>query len=93
VRLAPVDAREAEEMIRGLRTFPLLDGFRGAPPADVAAVAEVTVRTSGLATAHPAVVELDLNPVIASPAGAVVVDARIRVETPPPAAPFPAVGL
>jgi acetyl coenzyme A synthetase (ADP forming)-like protein len=93
VRLAPVDAREAEEMIRGLRTFPLLDGFRGAPPIDVAAVADVVVRTSGLAAAHPAVVELDLNPVIASAAGAVVVDARIRVEPPPPAPSFPAVGV
>jgi hypothetical protein len=56
-------------------------------------VAEVVVRTSGLAAAHPAVVELDLNPVIASPAGAVVVDARIRVEALPAAAPFPAVGI
>ena len=92
VRLAPVDLREADEMIRGLRTFPLLDGFRGAPAADVAAVAEVVVRTSGLAAAHPVVVELDLNPVIASPAGAIVVDARIRVEALPAAAPFPAVG-
>lgn len=72
--------------------LPAGDEFRGAPPADVAAVADVVVRTSGLAAAHPAVVELDLNPVIASPAGAVVVDARIRVEEPPPAAPFPAVG-
>jgi acetate---CoA ligase (ADP-forming) len=92
VRLAPVDRREAEEMIRSLRTFPLLDGFRGAPQADVGAVAEIVVRASALAAAHPAVAELDLNPVMASPAGAVVVDARIRVEVPPSPEPFPAVG-
>ena len=92
VRLAPVDAREADEMIRSLRTFPLLDGFRGAPPADVAAVAGIVVRASALATAHPAVAELDLNPVIATGDGAVVVDARIRIEQPLPVAPFPAVG-
>jgi acetyl coenzyme A synthetase (ADP forming)-like protein len=92
VRLAPVGAEEAEEMIRSLRTFPLLDGFRGAPPADVAAVVDIVVRASALAAAHPAVAELDLNPVIASPTGAVVVDARIRVEAPPSPPPFPALG-
>jgi acyl-CoA synthetase (NDP forming) len=92
VRLAPVDAREADAMLRSLRTFPLLDGFRGAPPADLAAVTGIVVRASALAAAHPAVVELDLNPVIATGDGAVVVDARIRIEQPPPSAPFPAVG-
>jgi len=50
------------------------------------------VRASLLAAAHPAIAELDLNPVIASPGGALVVDARIRVEEPPAAVPFPAIG-
>ena len=71
-------------MIRGLRTFPLLDGFRGAPPVDLGALEDVVVRIGALAAAHPEIVELDLNPVIASPTGAVVVDARVRVAAPGP---------
>jgi acyl-CoA synthetase (NDP forming) len=92
VRLAPVAALEATEMIRGLRTFPLLDGFRGAPLADLAALEDVVVRVSALAAAHPEIAELDLNPVIASPGGAVVVDARVRVERPAHRPPYPAIG-
>ena len=70
-------------MLRGLRTFPLLDGYRGAPRADVGALEDVVVRVAALAAAHPEIAELDLNPVIVSPTGAVVVDARVRVERPP----------
>jgi hypothetical protein len=71
-----------------LRCFPLLDGFRGRPVADTAAVENLIVRIGALAAAHPAVAELDCNPVIAGPGGAVVVDARIRVQEPPPSRPF-----
>jgi acyl-CoA synthetase (NDP forming) len=87
VRLAPVAAAEAAEMVRGLRTFPLLDGYRGAPPTDVAALEDVVVRVGALAAAHPEIAELDLNPVVVSPSGALVVDARIRVQRPPRRAP------
>jgi acyl-CoA synthetase (NDP forming) len=66
VRLAPVAAAEAAEMVRGLRTFPLLDGYRGAQPADVAALENVVVRVAALAAAHPEIAELDLNPVVVS---------------------------
>jgi hypothetical protein len=76
-------------MVRALRTFPLLDGYRGAPVADVAAFEDVLLRLSSLAAAHPQIAELDCNPVIVSAAGATVVDARIRVEAPPPPRPFP----
>jgi acetyl coenzyme A synthetase (ADP forming)-like protein len=92
VRLAPVSALEAQQMIHGLRTFALLDGFRGAPPADLGALEDVIVRVGALAAAHPEIVELDLNPVIASPTGAVIVDARVRVERPARRPPFPALG-
>jgi acyl-CoA synthetase (NDP forming)/RimJ/RimL family protein N-acetyltransferase len=84
VRLAPVGDRVAAEMLHGLRTFPLLDGFRGAPPADVASVVDVIVRVSALAAAHPEIAELDCNPVVAGTAGAIVVDARVRLERPDP---------
>jgi acyl-CoA synthetase (NDP forming) len=77
-------------MLRSLRTFPLLDGYRGAPPADLAAVEDVLLRVSALAAAHPEIAELDCNPLIAGPEGAAVADARIRLSPPPPERPFPA---
>jgi acyl-CoA synthetase (NDP forming)/GNAT superfamily N-acetyltransferase len=92
VRLAPVGPREAGAMLRALRTFPLLDGFRGRPPADLAAVEDVVLRIGALAAAHPDVAELDCNPVVAGPGGAAVVDARVRLQPPPPPAPYAAVG-
>jgi hypothetical protein len=88
LRLAPVGPREAAAMLRELRCFPLLDGFRGRPVADTAAVEALIVRIGALAAAHPAVAELDCNPVIAGPGGALVVDARIRLQAPPPSPPF-----
>jgi acetyl coenzyme A synthetase (ADP forming)-like protein len=90
VRLAPLGRRAAGEMLRSLRTFPLLDGYRGAPRADLAAVEDVLLRVSALAAAHPEIAELDCNPLIAGPDGAAVADARIRLAPVPPARPFPA---
>jgi acyl-CoA synthetase (NDP forming) len=90
VRLAPLGPRAAHEMVRALRTFPLLDGYRGAAPADVAAIEDVLLRVSALAAAHPEIAELDCNPLSASAEGALVLDARIRVGPPPPPRPFPA---
>ena len=92
VRLAPVAPAEAGEMVHALRTFPLLDGFRGAPRADVAALEDVVVRVGWLAASHPEIAELDLNPVVVSPGGAVAVDTRVRVERPARRPPYPAIG-
>jgi acyl-CoA synthetase (NDP forming) len=92
VRLAPVAPIEATDMIRALRTFPLLDGFRGASRADVPALEDIVVRIGWLAANHPEIAELDLNPVIVAPSGATVVDARVRVERPARRPPYPAVG-
>jgi acyl-CoA synthetase (NDP forming) len=90
VRVAPLTDLDADEMIRSLVTFPLLDGFRGAPKADVDALRDIVLRIGAMATAHEAVAELDCNPVIVHPEGAVVVDARISVRPPRPVAPFAA---
>jgi acetyl coenzyme A synthetase (ADP forming)-like protein len=90
VRLAPLGPRAASTMLRSLRTFPLLDAYRGAPKADIAAVEDVLLRVSALAATHPEIAELDCNPLLAGPDGAIVLDARIRVSAPPPARPFPA---
>jgi acyl-CoA synthetase (NDP forming)/GNAT superfamily N-acetyltransferase len=93
VRLAPIGARDAREALRSLRTFPLLDGWRGAPAADVDALEDLVTRTAEMADAHPQIRELDFNPVIAGPDGCVVADARVRVERAPAARLWPAVGV
>jgi acetate---CoA ligase (ADP-forming) len=92
VRLAPLTDLEARRMVRSLTTFPLLDGYRGAPPADVAALEDVLLRLGALADAHPEIVELDCNPVVVAERGATVVDARVRVAPPAPRTPWPALG-
>ena len=93
VRLAPLGVQEADAMLRALRTFPLLDGYRGRPPADLGSLRDLVLRVAALAATHPAVAELDLDPVIATPGGALVVDARVRLEAPGPAAPFPSLNV
>ncbi|HTP18236.1 MAG TPA: GNAT family N-acetyltransferase [Solirubrobacteraceae bacterium] len=89
VRITPVTDLEAREMVRSLRTFPLLDGYRGAPPCDVAALEDVLLRVSAMVEAHPEIAELDCNPLIAGPDGALIVDARVRVEAAAPPPPMP----
>ena len=84
VRLAPLTDLDAAGMLRSLATFSLLDGYRGTPPVDIAAVEDILLRVSALADAHPEVLELDCNPVVAGPGGAVIVDARIRIGAAPP---------
>ncbi|MCB9781321.1 MAG: acetate--CoA ligase family protein [Alphaproteobacteria bacterium] len=83
-RLAPLTDRSAAELVRGIRGFPLLDGYRGSPPADVTAIEALLLRVSALAVACPRVAELDLNPVkvLAAGRGVVAVDARVRIAAP-----------
>ena len=80
-RIAPLTDHDADELLREIRGFPLLQGYRGQPAADVDALRDVLLRVSRLADEVPEIVELDLNPVIALPAGhgCRVVDARIKV--------------
>jgi len=89
VRITPVTDVDARDMLRSLRTFPLLDGYRGAPRCDVAAIEDVLLRVSAMVEAHPEIVELDCNPLIAGPDGVVIVDARVRVEPAAPPPPMP----
>jgi acetyl coenzyme A synthetase (ADP forming)-like protein len=79
VRLTPVSDIDADEMLDGLKTAKLLDGYRGAPPVDRAALRSVIERVSALVEAVPELEELELNPVRVMPDGAVAVDARIRL--------------
>ena len=89
-RITPLTDADAREMLQALRTFPLLSGYRGSTPCDLAAIEDVLLRLSALVEAHSEVVELDLDPLVASPHGAVVVDARVRLEAPPPPRPLSA---
>ena len=91
VRLAPLGPREADDMLRELKSFPLLDGYRGRPRAELGSLRDLVMRVGALAVTHPAIAELDLSPVIASPEGALVVDARVRVDAPGPSPAFPSV--
>ena len=79
VRLTPLSTEDASEMIRSLRTYPLLTGFRGAPACDVRALEEALLRVSAMVDDIPPIVELDCNPFVVLEQGAVILDARIRV--------------
>jgi acetate---CoA ligase (ADP-forming) len=89
VRITPLTDLDAREMLSSLRTFPLLNGYRGSEPCDVPALEELLLRLSALVEAHPEVAELDANPVVSGPHGAVIVDARVRVAPVPPRRPAP----
>ena len=87
-RLSPLTDADADALIRSVRAAPLLLGHRSMPAADLTALQDILLRVSRLADDLPQVVELDLNPVIARPDGAYVVDARVRVVPAQPADPY-----
>jgi len=71
-------------MIRGIKGYRLLTGYRGQPAADIKAIEDVVLRLPHLAEAIPEISELDLNPDFALPEGqgSKIVDAKIRIELP-----------
>ena len=81
-RIAPLTDRDADELVYGGKAGRLVRGFRGAPAADGAALADLLLRLARLCEDIPAVAELDLNPVLALPDRCVAVDARVRVQRP-----------
>jgi acyl-CoA synthetase (NDP forming) len=80
-RLAPLTDRDAAEMVREIKGWPLLEGYRGRAPADVKAIEDMLLRLSQLVESVPEITELDVNPVFALPPGqgCLIADARIRV--------------
>lgn len=80
-RITPVSDLDAAEMIDGLRAVKLLDGFRGAPPADRVALSLLIQKVSALVEVMPEMLELELNPVkvLERGNGAIAVDARMRL--------------
>jgi acetyl coenzyme A synthetase (ADP forming)-like protein len=91
VRITPLTDRDASAMISSLRSYPLLEGFRGTPRADVGSLQDLVLRVGAMVEAHPEVAEMDCNPVIVSPDGAMIVDARVRIEGVAPPGPSPTV--
>jgi acetyltransferase len=79
-RVAPVSAGEAETMLGELRMAPLLAGVRGEPPVDRVTLAGVVAALSRLGAEMPELAEIEINPLVAGPDGAVAVDARARLE-------------
>lgn len=76
LRLAPLTRADAEEMVAALPA-PLLAGYRGAPPVDVPAVADVLLAAVSVLTDHPGITELDINPLRLTSEGPVALDALI----------------
>jgi acyl-CoA synthetase (NDP forming) len=81
VALAPVTAEEAEALIRSLRAASLLEGARGSPPLDLAAAARAVGVLSRVAAARPDIQEIEINPLLVTPAGALALDAGVVLGT------------
>jgi acyl-CoA synthetase (NDP forming) len=79
-RIVPLVKRDAAEMIRDIKGYPLLEGYRGQEPVDVANLEDMILKVSDFVEKHPEIKELDLNPIFAYKDGAVAVDARVVLE-------------
>ena len=78
-RSAPLTDLDAAGLVRSLRSSPLLTGYRGSSPVNLAALEDVVLRAGRLAEDIPELAELDLNPVVASPSGSLVLDVKVRL--------------
>ena len=80
-RIVPLTRRDASEMIREIKGYSLLEGYRGQEPVDVSSLEELLIKVSSFVEQNPEVKELDLNPTFAYSDGAVAVDARVILES------------
>ena len=76
-RIVPLTPRDAREMIKEIKGYPLLEGYRGQEAVDVTNLEKLILKVSEFAEKYPEVDELDLNPIFAYSDGAVAVDARV----------------
>jgi acetyl coenzyme A synthetase (ADP forming)-like protein len=83
LRIVPITDQDAHDLVRSLRGSPLLFGYRGSPPVAVDALESLLLRVGYLADEIPEIVEMDLNPVIVGPGGAVAVDSKIHLAQTP----------
>ena len=80
LRVVPLRRRDAAGMIKEIKGYPLLTGFRGREPVDIKSLEDMLLKVSRFIAKHPEIKELDLNPVIAYRDGALAVDARIVID-------------
>ncbi|MEM1695529.1 MAG: acetate--CoA ligase family protein [Desulfurococcaceae archaeon] len=78
-RITPITYEDALEMIEEIKSASILNGYRGQPPVDKHAIADIIVKTSKLLDENPEIESIDLNPVIAYPKGAIAVDVRVII--------------
>jgi acetyl-CoA synthetase (ADP-forming) len=79
-RIVPLTRQDAQAMIRQIRAYRLLEGYRGQPPVDIPHIEELLLKVSKMAEENPEIKEMDINPLIAYDKGAIAVDARIILE-------------
>ena len=79
-RIAPLGPLDVHDMLKGIKGAAILDGVRGAPPVDFAALGDTVQRVAQLAIDHDTIAELDINPLLAFPQGVTAVDARILLD-------------
>jgi acyl-CoA synthetase (NDP forming) len=80
-RIVPVDRRDAQEMIKEIKGYPLLEGYRGKESVNIPVLVEIILKTSKFIEENPQIKELELNPIFAYKDGAVAADARIILES------------
>jgi acetyl-CoA synthetase (ADP-forming) len=76
-RIIPINRTDAEDMVKEIKAYKILEGVRGNPPSDVKAILDILMATSRMLIDCPEVSELDMNPLIVYEKGAKIVDARI----------------
>jgi len=81
-RVAPFTREDALEMMGEVRAYRLLRGYRGMPPRDLDALADIVMKTQEIMVDNPEIAEMDLNPVMSYPRGALAVDARVILSPP-----------
>lgn len=79
-RIVSLTRKDAQEMIREIRGYPLLEGYRGQEAVSISALEDIILRVSEFVEMNPEIKELDLNPIIAYKNGAIAVDARVILE-------------
>jgi acyl-CoA synthetase (NDP forming) len=79
-KIVPLAKRDASEMIKEIKGYPLLEGYRGQEPADIPYLEGLILKVSDFVEKTPEIKELDLNPIFAYKDGAVAVDARVILE-------------
>jgi len=79
-RIVPLSRRDAAEMLREIKGYPLLEGYRGREAVDISYLEELLLKVSSFVEQNPGVRELDLNPIFAYSDGAIAVDARVILE-------------